>query len=344
MLFQEPPTRGRSTTPRPTLIMPDESNFFKKSTKENFRVTPIATHLRSGPISSSDALRNLNEDEIFKKFITTMFGSEEVKEYLDQFDSDSDAPVDATTRDIARAASVKPTIEPTTEATAEEDLTYEYPDTKKGSGRMVTTIDNFDETEVQSEQYEETTLADLLQDKDIDEEVQAEQNIAKLIDDIDIQELLASDIENELFLEENDKYSEEKIKPSKQKKEQKIQKSEEDTVESTVEISLEGSSENTNDDLTYKIITTTTTAKPKDKKHSKKKYKDVTFRQNNTGGILDIFSQNDLLKLFHEAVADAAAQSDKTDSTATTSTTQTQLFLTKGIVDRREAGLSIPIS
>ncbi|KAJ8709937.1 hypothetical protein PYW07_009303 [Mythimna separata] len=376
ILEMETPSGGRSTTLRPTMQIYDGDNFVI-STKKTFKVTPIIASPRStSPIPSSDALRSLNENEMFKEFITTMFGSEEVKEYLDQFESE-ETLTETTKRDIVRAAIVRPTTEPTTEADIEDTpADYDFPDDQKGSVRMVTTIDNFDELQVdelqaQSEETEDTTPTPeaSLQIEDNDEQVQMEQNIAKLIDNIDIQELLASDIEEESYEPKNVIPKEiNKPKEAKRYKETELskpqneilekQESEEESDDSTVEIEIFENEETANADggnngdvyagigdqsniISEELELPSPTKEVKKIKKEKKKkesYKDATFRQNSTDGILDIFSRNDLLKLFHEAVVDAASQN--AISYTTSSTTEDQP--TRGFFDRRDNGLSIP--
>ena len=193
-----------------------DPNSFVISTEKTsrFKISPFtkAGGLRT-PIPSGDALRNLDENKLFKEFVKTMFGSEEAKEYLDQPDTETNVTEQkVTSKDITRSKSVKPDADE--QEGLENSDEYEVPqEPHKGSVRMVTRIEDFEELVIKSEEHTTTTTATVtttpmpITEKVVEEEL-AEQNIAKLIDDIDIQELLTSIIEKN---SEEDK--EEAIKP-----------------------------------------------------------------------------------------------------------------------------------
>lgn len=305
------PTDRKLSTLRTTSQGYDINNFIV-STQAQFKISPITPRAATTtPDPDEGVLRNLEESKLFKEFITTMFGSEEVKEYLDQFESDTNTEEEATTIDTSRVASVKPTTGPTTAA----DIEYELPQDPKGSVRMVTTIDNFDEFKEKGEEDDRMQTVETL-DENMSEEEQAEESIAKLINDIDIQELLASETseifsKNEHVIKSNEPTNEKKKYAPKMQKVQVDKENIELALESVSE-SREESGDEYKYNSEYQPIKNkvskkiSTNAKKDPRKETKKNiaYKDATFRQNSTS--LNIFSQNDLLRLLNEAVAEAA--------------------------------------
>ncbi|CAH1640522.1 unnamed protein product [Spodoptera littoralis] len=178
-----------------------------KLKSEPYSITPM-------PIKSIDALRALDDNNLFKEFITTMFGSEEVKEYLDQYeyetDTDDEEKLDMEAQkvlDMIRINTGTSTVRTTPkisitghqQATTEDDEDY-----KLGSIRMVTAIENFEkpdssgsddsnesQTPLPPKSFIDYTTSSKTQTPDSAEKV--EEKIAKLIDEIDIQELLKSE-------------------------------------------------------------------------------------------------------------------------------------------------------
>ncbi|XP_035452335.2 uncharacterized protein LOC118277575 [Spodoptera frugiperda] len=191
------------TTPSGYAVEPLTTTDMSQS--ETYQVTPI-------PIKSIDALRALNDNNMFKEFITTMFGSEEVKEYLDQFEYETDTDDEEKLNmeaqkvlDMIRINTGTTTVQTTPKTSVTEHFkapTEASEDYKVGSVRMVTAIENFEELPKLEDSSDsgdsddlETTPKLFIDYADVpDSAEKVEEKIAKLIENIDIQELLKSDL------------------------------------------------------------------------------------------------------------------------------------------------------
>lgn len=219
-----------------------------------------------------------------------MFGSDEVKEYLDentdikaeQAKKDKTEPKQLTTSKVLR------TTEPTTKL--QEPAIDEDP---VGSVRMVTTIEKFDKSDGS---HEGVTIPNIFMkytalDPDQEDEKEAEKNIAKLINDIGIQELMESQSSNDDTKSDEVTPSVAKVGLVNLSDETYDSSSEEDDsgapLLSLLDVGKEGTDKKeTNVGLSIPI----------------EPFRDFTFRQNSTG-ILDLLSNADLVALLSETVA-----------------------------------------
>ncbi|PZC79293.1 hypothetical protein B5X24_HaOG200424 [Helicoverpa armigera] len=328
-------TGVKRTTERPMKVSYDFLQFLSTTRQE--RIQPVTGTGESGttepslPILNVDALRTLDENKDFKDFIKTMFGEEEVKEYIEEYDYGVDKPAGAKPQVAApsagRAAAtagrseVKPqrvttTASPKIKSQIQQNISLPE-DPQVGSVKMVTSMDNFDRIEVSSAEDEDSKVPTTVEVpgytalKNKQSAKNVEESIAKLIDDIDIEEIL--DFEPGDSLDKNASVS--KVGAKRQKPEKLPETASNDSTSYEYE---EDSDKETNPVLALLELTKN---KMKQKKKERKvieedkgleipvaAFNDFTFRHNATtkaSGVLDIFSQRDLMRLLTEAVADA---------------------------------------
>ncbi|CAH0696143.1 unnamed protein product [Spodoptera exigua] len=181
------------------------------TTKSVYALEPVTQEgdsygIARSPIYSTDALRSLNDNNLFKDFVITMFGSEEAKEYLDQYENEKDTSTDDEENLNIEADKVlnmirintRPTTVPTSNVRVSDDNKSSIEtdkDYNSGSVEMVSTLGYFDETPQRDSSSDESrTTPKLVVNYAVASESTEllEADIAKLIDEIDIQKLLES--------------------------------------------------------------------------------------------------------------------------------------------------------
>uniref|UniRef100_A0A2A4J200 Peptidase S1 domain-containing protein n=1 Tax=Heliothis virescens TaxID=7102 RepID=A0A2A4J200_HELVI len=337
-------TGVRKTTERPIKISYDFMQYM--STTTEYKIEPVTVSQEPGtvtaaetalPILNLDALRTLDESKDFKDFIRTMFGSQEAHDYLEGYEDDTDKSDEAkpqVTESSAGRAAARPQAVTTQASPKLKDLGLRQPNIslpgtlqvplasdKINSVRMVTAIEDFDRVEVSSAEDEDSTLPTTTEIprytalKNKQSEKSVEESIAKLIDDIDIEEILDFDSGDSSEKKISRNASVPFMQANREKSEQLPKLVSKDST------SIESDNEDSDDLETNPVLALLELTKNKMKQKKKvveddkglaipvEGFMDFTFRQNasTTGpGVLDIFSQRDLMRLLTEAVADAA--------------------------------------